>query len=455
MQARLDVERAFNADLERRHHELLASTDAAAAAELEHRRLMASASARRDTERRDTAVTDQFTGALRIQSEQIRDLTDVVNSLMARAPAPPPAVSYSAAAAAPALSNDGNRRRTIEAPVINDDLEHQTVAILASEWDDMPHNDTVPRLTLNTDLEDWRSTFQNLVTRCPNPFLRGHLARVRMGDDLRIPVEAELSRLGIEPGDMVTISVMMRVIGGAFDAARPSRHQAAVARALQARMKKGKFDVYVEYVVKNMTAAGIDVALPRVGSPITARFLAGYANFLRLVMFTGMEPYLLSELTKIEGIHNMPFSEIRKIGSRLDSSLSQQRASAAGAATVASATAPADNDVTWDTLENGEFVGYVGGTSTRGKMDDATFRKPWDNVASYVKANPTFQSCRYCLKNKGSESKSRIANASGHSAPFCEHLYLSNVGSPMTAEVRSRVIRELKTNGYQLPGESK
>ena len=88
-------------------------------------------------------------------------------------------------------------------------------------------------------------------------------------------------------------------------------------------------------------------------------------------------------------------------------------------------------------------------------MDDATFRKPWDNVASYVKANPTFQSCRYCLKNKGSESKSRIAKASGHSAPFCEHLYLSNVGSPMTAEVRSRVIRELKTNGYQLPGESK
>ena len=84
-------------------------------------------------------------------------------------------------------------------------------------------------------------------------------------------------------------------------------------------------------------------------------------------------------------------------------------------------------------------------------MDDATFRKPWYNIESYVKANPKFHSCKFCLKNKGAESKARIAAAARHSAPFCEHLYFANVGKKMTSDTRSRVLHELKEAGYQLP----
>jgi hypothetical protein len=425
MQAQLDLERAYAADLEARHRLLLASTDAA---------------------------TSDAQG---VQREQIRDLTDMVSVLMAQmtqvrtaVPAPPPA-SYSAAAAL------DDRRRTITTRVVDDDLAHQDVEISTSELRDMPKADTVPLLSFDTDFEAWTAAFLNIVALCPNPYLRGHLFRLRMAEDLKIPVEAELSKLGVRPGDMVPFSVMMRTVGGAFDAARPARFQAAADLAFRATMKRGKFDVYAAYVEKALQRAGIDTSLPAPDTPVTPPILAALATFLRLALFTGMDPNLRSELAKVEGLHQMAFADVRTLASRLDSSLAQQRVSTtAPAATVASASVASTGAVTWDSLENGEFLAYVGGARPSGQMDDATFRQPWNNVVKYVKANPKFSSCKFCLKNKGADHKARIAAASGHSAPFCEHLYLANVGKAMTSETRTRVLRELKDAGYQLPGGS-
>ena len=434
MQARLDQERAYTTELEARHRLLLASAEAAAS------------------------------DAQRAQRDQIQDLTEMVAALTsqmsqvrASAPAAPP-LSYSAASAVPV----DDRRRTITTRVVCmtsastgiDDLKHKDVEISAAELRDMPGVDTVPALSFDTDLEAWIARFLIIVAVCPNVYLRGHLLRQRMAEDLKIPVEAELFRIGVRPGDMVPYDVMMRTVCGAFDAARPARFQAAADQAFKATMKRGKFDVYAAFVDKALQRAGIDTSLPDPGTAITERFLAAQANFLRLALFTGMDPGLRSELAKVEGLHQMPFADIRKLASRLDSSLTQQRASTStSAATVASVSRDTDaSAITWESLEDGEFVNYVGGARTSGQMDDATFRKPWDNIKSYVKANPKFSSCRFCLKNKGAESKARIAAASGHSAPFCEHLYLANVGKKMTSDTRSRVVRELKDAGYQLPG---
>ena len=430
MQARLDQERAYATELEARHRLLLASTDAAAA------------------------------DAQRVQRDQIQDLTEMVAALTsqmsqvrASAPAPPP-VSYSTAAAPP-----DDRRRTITTRVVCmtaastgiDDLKHKDIEISAAELRDMPGVDTVPILSFDTDLEAWTARFLITVAVCPNIYLRGHLFRQRMAEDLKIPVEAELFRIGVRPGDMVPFNVMMRTVCGAFDAARPARYQAAADQAFKATMKRGKFDVYAAFVDKALQRAGIDTSLPDPGTAVTERFLAAQANFLRLALFTGMDPGLRSELAKVEGLHQMPFADIRKLASRLDSSLTQQRTStSAPAETVASASS-GTSAVTWEELEDGEVVGYVGSTRTGGQMDDATFRKPWDNIKSYVKANPKFLSCKFCLKNKGAESKARIAAAAGHSAPFCEHLYFANVGKKMTSDTRSRVLHELKEAGYQLP----
>ena len=430
MQARLDQERAYATELEARHRLLLASTDAAAA------------------------------DAQRVQRDQIQDLTEMVAALTsqmsqvrASAPAPPP-VSYSTAAAPP-----DDRRRTITTRVVCmtaastgiDDLKHKDIEISAAELRDMPGVDTVPILSFDTDLEAWAARFLIAVAVCPNVYLRGHLFRQRMAEDLKIPVEAELFRIGVRPGDMVPFNVMMRTVCGAFDAARPARYQAAADQAFKATMKRGKFDVYAAFVDKALQRAGIDTSLPDPGTAVTERFLAAQANFLRLALFTGMDPGLRSELAKVEGLHQMPFADIRKLASRLDSSLTQQRTStSAPAETVASASS-GTSAVTWASLEDGEIVGYVGSTRTGGQMDDATFRKPWDNIKSYVKANPKFLSCKFCLKNKGAESKARIAAAAGHSAPFCEHLYFANVGKKMTSDTRSRVLHELKEAGYQLP----
>ena len=430
MQARLDQERAYATELEARHRLLLASTDAAAA------------------------------DAQRVQRDQIQDLTEMVAALTsqmsqvrASAPAPPP-VSYSTAAAPP-----DDRRRTITTRVVCmtaastgiDDLKHKDIEISAAELRDMPGVDTVPILSFDTDLEAWTARFLITVAVCPNIYLRGHLCRQRMAEDLKIPVEAELFRIGVRPGDMVPFNVMMRTVCGAFDAARPARYQAAADQAFKATMKRGKFDVYAAFVDKALQRAGIDTSLPDPGTAVTERFLAAQANFLRLALFTGMDPGLRSELAKVEGLHQMPFADIRKLASRLDSSLTQQRTStSAPAETVASASS-GTSAVTWASLEDGEIVGYVGSTRTGGQMDDATFRKPWDNIKSYVKANPKFLSCKFCLKNKGAESKARIAAAARHSAPFCEHLYFANVGKKMTSDTRSRVLHELKEAGYQLP----
>ena len=430
MQARLDQERAYATELEARHRLPLASTDAAAA------------------------------DAQRVQRDQIQDLTEMVAALTsqmsqvrASAPAPPP-VSYSTAAAPP-----DDRRRTITTRVVCmtaastgiDDLKHKDIEISAAELRDMPGVDTVPILSFDTDLEAWTARFLITVAVCPNIYLRGHLFRQRMAEDLKIPVEAELFRIGVRPGDMVPFNVMMRTVCGAFDAARPARYQAAADQAFKATMKRGKFDVYAAFVDKALQRAGIDTSLPDPGTAVTERFLAAQANFLRLALFTGMDPGLRSELAKVEGLHQMPFADIRKLASRLDSSLTQQRTStSAPAETVASASS-GTSAVTWASLEDGEIVGYVGSTRTGGQMDDATFRKPWDNIKSYVKANPKFLSCKFCLKNKGAESKARIAAAAGHSAPFCEHLYFANVGKKMTSDTRSRVLHELKEAGYQLP----
>lgn len=430
MQARLDQERAYATELEARHRLLLASTDAAAA------------------------------DAQRVQRDQIQDLTEMVAALTsqmsqvrASAPAPPP-VSYSTAAAPP-----DDRRRTITTRVVCmtaastgiDDLKHKDIEISAAELRDMPGVDTVPILSFDTDLEAWAARFLIAVAVCPNVYLRGHLFRQRMAEDLKIPVEAELFRIGVRPGDMVPFNVMMRTVCGAFDAARPARYQAAADQAFKATMKRGKFDVYAAFVDKALQRAGIDTSLPDPGTAVTERLLAAQANFLRLALFTGMDPGLRSELAKVEGLHQMPFADIRKLASRLDSSLTQQRTStSAPAETVASASS-GTSAVTWEELEDGEVVGYVGSTRTGGQMDDATFRKPWDNIKSYVKANPKFHSCKFCLKNKGAESKARIAAAARHSAPFCEHLYFANVGKKMTSDTRSRVLHELKEAGYQLP----